>query len=61
MGINLAFHRVKDGKVVLNENELLMLGRPKGMGNLDMARSLGGDKLMTRSETRETTNKWRKK
>ena len=57
-GINLKLHRVQGGKVILNENELLMLGRKRGIGNKDMAVSLGGDSLMSRSETREITNQW---
>ena len=57
-GINLKLHRVQGGKVILNENELLMLGRKQGISNKDMAVSLGGDGLMSRSETREITNQW---
>lgn len=58
-GIDLATHRVEDGKVVLNENELLMRGRASGLGNLDVAKLMGGESLLTRSQVRSVTNYWK--
>lgn len=60
-GINLAFHRVYDGKTVLNENELLMLGRARGMSNLEMAQELGAEEMLGRLATREVTRFWEDK
>lgn len=59
MGIDLALHRVSGGKVVLNENELLMLGKAHGKGNLAMAETMGGEGLLTRAKVRKITNQWR--
>ena len=60
-GINLEFHRVYNGKVVLNENELLMLGAEKGISNANMSKQLGGGKLLGRLETRGKTKFWKDK
>lgn len=60
MGIDLALHRASGGKVVLNENELLMMGKPSGKSNLQVAKGMGGTTLLTRTEARKKTQRWKK-
>lgn len=59
-GINPLFHRTNKAgtEIIVNENELLKLGKPLGLDNLSMAEQLGGDKLLGRKEMRQRLIRW---
>lgn len=64
MGIDPRLHRTSAGgtKVMVNENELLMLSKRNGGGdNLSMAKELGGEELITRKQARRRVNSWKQK
>lgn len=61
-GIKASHHRSSDAgkKIVVNENELLMLGKRLGMDkNLDVVEMLGGDTLLPHMEVRLKTMRWK--
>ena len=62
-GFKASHHRSSSaGKIVVNENELQMLGRKLGISsNAEVAALLGGDALLGRKETRLKTMRWKAK
>lgn len=62
MGIDPRLHRTSAGgtKVMVNENELLMLSKRNGGGdNISMAKELGGDDLLTRKQAKRRVQSWK--
>lgn len=59
-GINPLFHRTNKAgnEIIVNENELLKLGKPLGLDNKSMAEQLGGDGLLSRKEMRQRLLRW---
>lgn len=62
LGIDPQLHRTSAGgtKVMVNENELLVLSRRNGGGdNLSMAKRLGGSELLDRRQAKRRVQSWK--